>query len=461
MKRRAFVGMMAAATLGPSHVRARVSTERALAVILRGGRMYRGGRWLVADLGVDESGLLRFGPGLTALETFDVSGKVVSPGFIDILADNGANLPRATPVFEKYKLTDGVTTALQMHGGSPDCAGYYAQAARFPHIINYGVSTFVMGIRYRTQNPQERLRLVERNLDCGALGVSHSIEYQPAPYAELLAYARLARRYDRPFVLHLRYSSTEQELDGVDEALRLAKESGARLHIAHLHSTGGTFHMEAALEKIRQAIRSGVVVTVCVYPYSYWATYLSSRRFDSGWRERYQLTYEDLRVVGSDERITEASFARHRKLRTLVAVPEGTMPFARTFDLAIREDFCMIGSDGGIARDPRSNSHPRGAACFATAVRYGLDHSIPLERMIAKMTDLPRGLVREPLKDRAVLEEGHRADLCVFDPAAIRGKASVENPNQFSDGIALVMVNGGLSYRAGQLGAQSGKAIRF
>ena len=423
--------------------------------------MYRGGRWAVGDVGVDEAGLLRFGSGLSAVETIDVSGKVVAPGFIDMLADNGANLARTTPVFEKYKLTDGVTTALQMHGGSPDCAGFYAQAARSPHLINYGVSTFIMGIRYRIRDVPTRLRLVERNLDCGALGVSHSIEYQPAPYPELLAYARLARRYDRPFVLHLRYSSTEQELEGVDEGLRLARESGARLHIAHLHSTGGTFHMEAALEKIRRAIQSGVVVTTCVYPYSYWATYLSSRRFDPGWRERYRLDYEDLRVVGSGERITATSFARHRRLRTLVAVPEGTMPFARTFDLAIREDFCMIGSDGGIAREPRSNSHPRGAACFATAVRYALDHSIPLERMIMKMTELPRSLVREPLKDRAVLEEGQRADLCVFDPATIRGNASVENPNQFSEGIALVLVNGGLSYRAGRLGAQSGKAIRY
>lgn len=458
MKRRSFVGLLAAATLGPG--RAMVQ-DRALALLLRGGRVFRGGRWSIADVGIDNTGLLRFGPGLTARESVDVTGRVVAPGFIDILADNGANLPQTTPVFEKYKLTDGVTTALQMHGGSADCAGYYDQYARFPHAVNYGVSTFVIGIRIQVRDLQARLRAVERNLECGALGVSHSPEYQPAPYQELLGYARLARRYDRPFVLHLRYSSTEQELAGVDEALQLARESGARLHIAHLHSTGGTFHMEQALEKIRAAIQSGVTVTVCVYPYSYWATYLSSRRFDPGWRERYQLDYHDLRVVGSDERLTEASFARHRKLQTLVAVPEGTMPFARTFDPAIREDFCMIGSDGGIQRELRSNSHPRGAACFATAVRYALDHAIPLERMIGKMTDLPRSLMKPVLDDRGSLEEGHRADLCVFDPATIRGKATVENPNQFSAGIALITVNGAVSYRAGELGAKSGKAIRY
>jgi len=461
VKRRSFVGWLAAATLGPLRVRARVSSERALTLLLRGGRVYRGGKLAITDVAIDDAGLIRLGSGLTARETIDATGKVVAPGFIDILADNGSNLIRTTPIFEKYKLTDGVTTALQMHGGSPDCAGYYAQAAGFPHYVNYGVSTFVLGIRIRVRGFAERLRAVERNLDCGALGVSHSIEYQPAPYAELLEYAKLARRYDRPFALHLRYSSEEQELAGVDEALRLARESGARLHIAHLHSTGGTFHMEAALEKIRAAIRSGVVVTTCVYPYSYWATYLSSRRFDPGWRERYHLDYHDLRVVGSEERLTEASFEKHRKLRTLVAVPEGTMPLARTFDLAIQEDFCMIGSDGGIQREPRSNSHPRGAACFSTAVRYALDHSIPLERMLAKITDLPRSLMRPALDDRGGIEEGRRADLCVFDPASIRGKATVENPNQFSDGITLMTVNGSIGYRAGALGTKSGKAVRY
>ena len=56
--------------------------------------------------------------------------------------------------------------------------------------------------------------------------------------------------YERPLFLHLRYSSREKELDGVDEAIRLARDSGARVHIDHLHSTGGTFHMEHALLEI-------------------------------------------------------------------------------------------------------------------------------------------------------------------------------------------------------------------
>jgi N-acyl-D-aspartate/D-glutamate deacylase len=408
------------------------------------------------DVGIDASGKLRFGINLRGDETLNVSGRVVSPGFIDMLADNSTSPETTHSIFEKYKVSDGVTTALQMHGGSADCGAYYRRFANLPHSVNYGVSTFVMAIRARAGGK----RLIEKNLEEGALGVSHSLEYQPTPYAELLEYARLARKYQRPFFLHLRYSSSEKELEGVDEAIRLARESGARVHIDHLHSTGGTFHMEQALERIRNANAQGLTVTTCVYPYSYWATYLSNNRFGPGWQQRYGLSYNDLTIVGSSERLTARTFAHYRKSSRLAAVPEGTMPLHKTVNLALKEDFCMIGSDGGIQFEPRANSHPRGAGCFATAIRHGLDIGLPLETILDKMTTLPRSLVQPALDNRGVLEQGAIADLTVFDPTAIRGRATVENPNQFSSGIELVIVNGKIAFKDSKLTGKHGVAIR-
>lgn len=465
MHRRQFVGMalpLASAGLGGLRRRPSVTIQEPdLALVLRGGRCFQAGRWRTWDIGVDRAGKLRFGNDLRAAKCLDVSGNVVAPGFIDILADNATRPAVTFPIFEKYKLTDGVTTALQMHGGSADCDAYYAQLGAFAHGIHYGVSTFVLAIRNRVKGLPERLNQVEKNLAEGALGVSHSLEYQPTPFEELLEYAKLARKYDRPLFLHLRYSSRENELDGVDEAIRLAKESGAPVHIAHLHSTGGTFRMEAALEKIRAGIAEGLALTTCVYPYTYWATYVSSKRFDPGWQERYGLSYGDLRLVGTGERLTAASFARYRKTATLVAVPEGTMPFASTLDLALKEDFCLIASDGGIQREPRANSHPRGAACFSTAIRHALDIGMPLERILEKMTVLPRSVVLPAMKERGVLEEGAAADLTVLDPETIRGNATVENPNQLASGIELVLVNGKPAYQDGRLAARNGTAIRY
>lgn len=241
-----------------------------LKFVLRGGRWFSQGRWQTGEIGVDATGRLRFGPGLTAPVVLDITDRVVAPGFIDILADNSTSPEPTFRIFEKYKVTDGVTTALQMHGGSADCATYYTRAKALSHLINYGVSTFVIGIRSRAAGLGERMRLVERNLDAGALGVSHSLEYQPTPFEEVLQYARLAKRYGRPLFLHLRYSSPQRELEGVEEAVRLAEESGARVHIAHLPSTGGTIHMEGALDRIRAANARGLIVTTCAYPYSFW-----------------------------------------------------------------------------------------------------------------------------------------------------------------------------------------------
>ena len=461
MKRRTFLQMsipLAAASLAlPACKRIEGSVEKPnLPLVLRGGRSFVDGQWRTIDVGIDEAGKLRLGLSLRGTETLDVSGRVISPGFVDILADNSTSPESTYSIFEKYKVSDGVTTALQMHGGSPDCGAYYRHFARLPHAINYGVSTFVMALR----SGRGAKREIEKNLDEGALGVSHSLEYQPAPYAEMLEYAKLAKKYERPMFLHLRYSSSEKELEGVDEAIRLAQDSGARVHIDHLHSTGGTFHMEQALEKIRTANAQSLTITTCVYPYSFWATYLNNNRFSVGWEKRYGLNYDDLMIVGSSERLTARSFAHYRKTSALAAVPEGTMPLDKTVDLALKEDFCMIGSDGGIQFEPRANSHPRGAGCFATAIRHALDIGVPLEKILHKITALPCSVVQPAMKNRGVLEDGAVADLTVFDPATIRGNATVENPNQFSSGIDLVIVNGKIAFKGGKPEGKHGSAIK-
>ncbi|MFN8312358.1 MAG: amidohydrolase family protein [Cyclobacteriaceae bacterium] len=464
MKRRSFIKQVGLITVGlGASMSAYSFQQKKLVLVLRNGRVFQNNALTNLDVGVDATGKLITGASgsLQADEIIDVSGKVISPGFIDILADNTANPMRTHPIFEKFKVSDGVTTALQMHGGSATTASYYNSFKAFPHRINYGVSTAVMQVRYRTGNAAERVKMVEQCLAEGALGVSHSIEYQPTPYDEVLTYAKLAKKYDRPFFLHLRYSSTEQELDGVKEAIRIARESGARVHIDHLHSTGGTFHMADALTLIRQANKEGLTMTCCVYPYSFWATYLHSKRFDDGWQKRYNLTYNDLRLVGTGERLTKESFAKYREMKKLVAVPDGTLPLETTVDLALKEDFCMIGSDGGIEYAVNANSHPRGAGCFSTSIRHAQEIGMPLERILNKVTSMQRTLIGAPLKERGIIADGAYADITVFDPIRINGKASVANPNQFSDGIELVLVNGKVAYRGQKLMDSAGMPIRY
>lgn len=218
--------------------------------------------------------------------------------------------------------------------------------------------------------------------------------------------------------------------------------------------------MAEALRMIREANTAGFEITTCVYPYTYWASYLHSERFAPGWQERYQLTYSDLEIVGKGERLTEESFNIYRrKPGILVAVPPHTMPFQTTIDLALAEDFCLISSDGGIQSEPKSNSHPRGAGCFATAIRHGVTIGMPLEKILEKMTVLPRRICRPALDSRGLLEEGAAADLTIFDLDQVDGAATNENPNQFSKGIETVIINGALAYHRGELLSAKGQPI--
>jgi len=438
-------------------------TEK-LEYVITNAKIYNQGNWISGFVGINKQGKIVYSQKpLIGNKNIEAKGKILAPGFIDILADNALNPDKTYLIFEKYKLTDGCTTPLQMHGGSDECGLFYKNFSLKPHYTHFGVSTMVMNIRNKYPSISVRLKKVEQNLEEGALGVSHSIEYQPTDYQELLSYAKLAAKYQRTFFLHLRYSAKETELEGVKEAIKIAKDTGASVHIDHLHSTGGTYNMSKALELIRNAIQNGLKITACVYPFSYWATYLPSKRFDPGWQERYKISYSDLTVVGTGEKLTKEKFDMYRKgYNRLVAVPEGTINMKNTVDLALKEDFVMIGSDGGIESEPRANNHPRGASCYATALNYAKTIHLSLEKMLFKMIDLPKSLVSKPLENRGKIQNGYWADLVLFNPDTIKGKATIENPNQFSEGIDMVWVNGQLAYEKGQLkNIFSGTAIRY
>lgn len=415
-------------------------------------------------VGINQEGRLKISETpLQGVQEIDASGKIVSPGFIDILADNAANPQQTYSIFEKYKVTDGLTTVLQMHGGAEFPKKFHDYFDKLPHRVNYGVSVFVMRLRLMYASLAKRYELAEQGLKDGAVAMAHSPEYQPdTTYAELKEYAKIAKKYERPYFLHLRYSSQEKELEGVKEAIRLTEETGVQIHIDHLNSTGGTFNMPQALELIQNANAKGAKITCCVYPYSFWATYLISERFGGDWQKRYGITYNDLEIVGTGERITAQTYPIYRKRGgLLVAVPPGTMPFEKTINLALQTDFCMFGSDGGIEKEPRANSHPRGAGFAATAIRHCLNIGMSVEQALERLVVRPAKLIQPALKDRGALKDNFWADVTIFDPKTINGKATVANPNQFSEGIDCVIVNGEVAYQNGKLLKSNGKAIRY
>jgi N-acyl-D-amino-acid deacylase len=87
------------------------------------------------------------------------------------------------------------------------------------------------------------------------------------------------------------------------------------------------------------------------------------------------------------------------------------------------------------------------------------EHALSLEDAIRKFTALPAQRMR--IIDRGVLKQGMWADLVIFDPSTIRDLASFERPNQLSQGMQYVLVNGvAVIDDAKMTGALPGKVLR-
>ena len=77
------------------------------------------------------------------------------------------------------------------------------------------------------------------------------------------------------------------------------------------------------------------------------------------------------------------------------------------------------------------------AFCASTFARNKV---LTLPDAIRKFSALPAQRMR--LTDRGVLKAGMWADIVVFDPATVRDLATFEKPNQLSEGMQYVLVNG-------------------
>jgi dihydroorotase/N-acyl-D-amino-acid deacylase len=133
--------------------------------------------------------------------------------------------------------------------------------------------------------------------------------------------------------------------------------------------------------------------------------------------------------------------------------------------LALKQPWTSIDNDSqGTAPEGRLGSehpHPRAYGTFPRILRKYVreDHALTLEDAIRKFSALPAQRMR--LTDRGVLKQGMWADIVIFDPATIRDLATFEQPNQLSQGMDYVLVNGTPVVAEGTMtGALPGKVLR-
>lgn len=394
-------------------------------------------------------------------ETIDATGLIVSPGFIDMLSFN------LNATSSKFKILDGVTTALSTHGCTEDFEGFFRQYEKNPVFINYGGAVYAIRLRFEqglsgtgapTEGQIERMAArVEEEINAGGLALAFSPEYYPGTTPEeITAMMQVAAKYDIPTHFHARYSAIQGEftgIDGVHEVLDYGRETGGRVHFMHLHSTGGTGMMDEALEAIDQARLEGVKVSYDIYPYDFWISRIQMARYSPGWQERYGITYSDLQMAGTTERLTEESFNYYRSVGGLC------IAYAMNEDEIIQslsEPDAMVGSDETISSETSIDSHPRGAGTFSKILgRYVRDENhFSLMDGIRKMTINSVYHLEHISNDMALrgrLQEGKIADITLFDYRMIIDQALPSDPAIPSTGVEYVLVSGKVAVEEGQL----------
>jgi dihydroorotase/N-acyl-D-amino-acid deacylase len=113
---------------------------------------------------------------------------------------------------------------------------------------------------------------------------------------------------------------------------------------------------------------------------------------------------------------------------------------------ALKQPWVSINNDSqGTSPDGllgREHPHPRAYGTFPRILRKYVreEKVLRLEDAIRKFSSLPAERMR--LGDRGVLKAGMWADVVVFDPATVRDRATFAEPNQLSEGMRWVLVNG-------------------
>jgi N-acyl-D-amino-acid deacylase len=140
-----------------------------------------------------------------------------------------------------------------------------------------------------------------------------------------------------------------------------------------------------------------------------------------------------------------------------MAEPDVTLALQQPW-VSIDNDSSGTSPEGVLGQE---HPHPRAYGTFPRILRKYVreEKKLTLEDAIRKFSALPAQRMR--LADRGLLKAGMWADVVVFDPAAVRDLATFENPNQLSQGMDYVLVNGVPVIDQRKLtGALPGKVLR-
>lgn len=430
---------------------------------------------------------------LKAKTTIDVEGLIVAPGFIDMHAHEGV-----IKMTMQAHVLDGVTTMVSGNcGGHPHPLGeYFNKLEQGGCLINYaalgGHNTFrrLAGIKDRNtaatpEQIETMLKLVEKEMMAGALGVSYGIAYAPgATYKELLSLARVAAKHGGMMSSHARSGAIGQEgIDSFREMIRLARDSGIPLEFSHIGSTlAKSDNIDKFLDEMAQARAEGVRISADIYSYLATGGAISSAIADPGFFERHGHTPQDIEVVGVvkiDEKVfmepgsrfkdeDQFYFIRDKILSGEIPEPGMIAHIMKPekVKLGMTSPFVMCGSDGVVGMDrvtQKYRGHPRVAGNFSRFLGYWTREEGTVDLMTALFKTSAQAALFLGLSNKGRIAVGADADIVIFNPDTIIDKSTFgEDFMTPPEGIDYVIVNGQLTVSEGKLlpGVTAGKVIR-
>jgi N-acyl-D-amino-acid deacylase len=424
--------------------------------------------------------------GNSTFESFDGSGLVLAPGFIDAHThDDVLVLQGQSP---HPKLSQGVCTVVTGNCGisvaplqtnnppAPlDLLGtdvyHYASFASYLQAIDeakpalnviplIGHTTTRVKHVANLHRPANRLEVIEmRNeisqaLDAGAFGLSTGVYYPPARAAdttELLGVCAALKGRNAMLTMHLRDEGGAIETS-MKEAFKVGVASDARLVLSH-HKVVGISNYGRTKQTLAMIDEAAKQQSVCMdcYPYDASSTMLDAEKatFVSDvlitWSKPFPETAGKRLQTVADE-LGLSLFNAAKKLMPGGAIYFGMSP--DDVDRVLQHSLTMVGSDG-LPHDLKP--HPRLWGSFPRVLSH---HSrerglLSLESAIHKMTGFTAE--RFGLKNRGQINVGFAADLVLFDPTKIKDNATYANPTEPSSGIHAVFVNGKLAMLKGML----------
>jgi N-acyl-D-amino-acid deacylase len=296
----------------------------------------------------------------------------------------------------------------------------------------------------------------------------------------------------RIYATHMR-NEDNFVLEAIDEAITVARNSGASLQVSHLKAQNKSNWPKnaKAIEMLEKALAEGMNVHADRYPYIAFNTGLAnlfplwcrdggSEKFIGRLNDPVELAKikpEVLKKVDGlsswDSVLISSVHSSKNKVyqgKTILQLSQeyNADPFDFTVELLKEEKGgvgmvgfgmdepgtelilswknTMVASDAGSAAPwgPGSSSrpHPRSYGTFPRAIaHYQRERKIvTLPEMIRKMTLLPAQKLG--LKDRGIIAEGKAADIVLFNYETIQDRATFLDPHQFPVGIPYVIVNG-------------------